>query len=114
MPPVALALSLGMFLMFALLDTSAKYLVTSGLTAFFVVWCRFASQALVQFAPILFAIALKIGYRPAGQPGFARPANPQAVFVQFQVVRLDPGAAAEVTNGGWLHFYLTKGVIQIG
>lgn len=50
MPPVALALSLGMFLMFALLDTSAKYLVTSGLTAFFVVWCRFASQALAQFA----------------------------------------------------------------
>jgi len=50
MPPAALVLALGMFLMFALLDTSAKYLVTSGLTAAFVVWCRFASQALIQFA----------------------------------------------------------------
>ena len=49
MPPLALALSLGMFLMFALLDTSAKYLITVGLTASFVVWCRFASQAGVQF-----------------------------------------------------------------
>lgn len=48
MPPLALALSLGMFLMFALLDTSAKYLITAGLAASFVVWCRFASQALVQ------------------------------------------------------------------
>ncbi|WP_246272838.1 DMT family transporter [Oricola thermophila] len=48
MPPVALALSLGVFLMFALLDTSAKYLVTSGLAAIFVVWCRFALQALLQ------------------------------------------------------------------
>ena len=49
MPPVALGLVLGMFFMFALLDTSAKYLVTSGLTAFVVVWFRFAAQALVQF-----------------------------------------------------------------
>ena len=48
MPPAALALSLGMFGMFALLDTSAKYLVTSGLAASFVVWCRFASQAVLQ------------------------------------------------------------------
>lgn len=49
MPRAALALSLGMFLMFALLDTSGKYLVTSGLAASFVVWFRFASQAAVQF-----------------------------------------------------------------
>jgi drug/metabolite transporter (DMT)-like permease len=50
MPPLALALALGMFLTFAMLDTSAKYLITTGLAASFVVWCRFASQALVQFA----------------------------------------------------------------
>ncbi|MCI5077641.1 DMT family transporter [Oricola sp.] len=49
MPPVALTLALGMFFLFALLDTSGKYLIASGLTATFVVWCRFLSQALVQF-----------------------------------------------------------------
>ena len=48
MPPVALALAFGMFFMFALLDTTAKYLVTSGLAASFVVWFRFVSQAIVQ------------------------------------------------------------------
>lgn len=49
MPPAALALAFGMFFMFALLDTAGKYLVTSGLAAIFVVWCRFASQSVVQF-----------------------------------------------------------------
>jgi drug/metabolite transporter (DMT)-like permease len=49
MPPVALGMALGMFLMFALLDTAAKHLVTSGLAAIFVVWCRFASQAAINF-----------------------------------------------------------------
>ncbi len=48
MPPVALVLALGMFLLFAALDTSGKYLITSGLAASFVVWFRFASQALAQ------------------------------------------------------------------
>lgn len=50
MPPAALVLALAMFGMFALLDTSGKYLITSGLAASFVVWCRFVSQALVQMA----------------------------------------------------------------
>lgn len=48
MPPLALALALGMFILFAMLDTTAKYLITGGLAASFVVWCRFASQAFLQ------------------------------------------------------------------
>lgn len=49
MPPAATALALGTFFMFACLDTSAKYLVTSGLAAVFVVWCRFTSQGVILF-----------------------------------------------------------------
>lgn len=49
MPPVAMVLALGTFMGFALLDTTAKYLVTIGYAAVFVVWCRFASHALIAF-----------------------------------------------------------------
>lgn len=47
MPPVAMILALGTFMGFALLDTTAKYLVTIGYAAVFVVWCRFAGHTLL-------------------------------------------------------------------
>lgn len=49
MPPMAMLLALGTFMAFALLDTAAKYLVTIGYAAVFVVWARFASHALIAF-----------------------------------------------------------------
>ena len=47
MPAIAVLLALGTFLCFALMDTSAKYLVLSGLVPIFVVWARFTTQAVV-------------------------------------------------------------------
>ncbi|MBC7280832.1 MAG: DMT family transporter [Hoeflea sp.] len=49
MPPMAMALALGTFMGFALLDTTAKYLVTLGYAAVFVVWCRFLSHSVISF-----------------------------------------------------------------
>jgi drug/metabolite transporter (DMT)-like permease len=47
MPPVAMVLALGTFMSFAVLDTGAKYLVTAGYAAIFVVWCRFLSHTVI-------------------------------------------------------------------
>ena len=47
MPPVAMALALSTFMCFAVLDTGAKYLVTAGYAAIFVVWCRFLSHTVI-------------------------------------------------------------------
>jgi len=44
-----MVMALGTFMCFAALDTSAKYLVTAGYAAVFVVWCRFFSQAVLSF-----------------------------------------------------------------
>ncbi|OCW59039.1 multidrug transporter [Hoeflea olei] len=49
MPPLAMVLALGTFMGFAVLDTTAKYLVTIGYAAVFVVWCRFVGQGLICF-----------------------------------------------------------------
>lgn len=49
MPPAAMGLALGTFMMFAVMDTIAKYLVTAGFAAVFVVWCRFTSQGVILF-----------------------------------------------------------------
>jgi len=49
MPPLAMVLALGTFMGFAALDTTAKYLVTTGYAAVFVVWCRFFSHAVISF-----------------------------------------------------------------
>ena len=49
MPPVAMVLALFTFMCFAVLDTGAKYLVTAGYAAIFVVWCRFLSHAVISF-----------------------------------------------------------------
>lgn len=49
MPPVAMVLALSTFMCFAALDTTAKYLVTMGYAAIFVVWCRFFSHAVISF-----------------------------------------------------------------
>ncbi|KGF69684.1 multidrug transporter [Hoeflea sp. BAL378] len=42
-------MALGTFAGFAALDTTAKYLVTIGYAAVFVVWCRFLSHAVISF-----------------------------------------------------------------
>ena len=47
MPPSAMVLASITFFMFALMDTSAKYLVSVGFAAIFVVWCRFTSQGVI-------------------------------------------------------------------
>lgn len=47
MPPVAMVIALCTFMCFAVLDTGAKYLVTAGYAAIFVVWCRFLSHAVI-------------------------------------------------------------------
>lgn len=49
MPPVAMVIALFTFMSFAVLDTGAKYLVTAGYAAIFVVWCRFFAHALIAF-----------------------------------------------------------------
>lgn len=49
MPPLAMMLALGTFFGFSLLDTTAKYLVTIGYAAVFVVWCRFLSHTVISF-----------------------------------------------------------------
>lgn len=49
MPPVAMLMALCTFVCFAALDTTAKYLVTAGYAAIFVVWCRFFSHAVIAF-----------------------------------------------------------------
>lgn len=49
MPPVAMLMALSTFMCFAVLDTTAKYLVTIGYAAVFVVWCRFLSHAVISF-----------------------------------------------------------------
>lgn len=49
MPPVAMVMALGTFMCFAALDTTAKYLVTAGYAAIFVVWVRFLSHAVISF-----------------------------------------------------------------
>ena len=49
MPPLAMALALCTFMLFAALDTGAKYLVTAGYAAVFVVWCRFAGHTVIAF-----------------------------------------------------------------
>jgi len=66
MPPVAMAMAMVTFLSFALLDTTAKYLVTSGYAAIFVVWCRFASHAVV-------SVVAFGGWRGRGMYRMARP-----------------------------------------
>ena len=47
MPPEAIILALGTFFMFAILDTTAKFLVVAGMAPVFVVWSRFTSQAVI-------------------------------------------------------------------
>jgi drug/metabolite transporter (DMT)-like permease len=47
MPPAAMVLALCTFMCFAVLDTGAKYLVTAGYAAIFVVWCRFLSHTVI-------------------------------------------------------------------
>tara|TARA_R110002012_G_scaffold27229_2_gene87464 strand:- start:132015 stop:132968 length:954 start_codon:yes stop_codon:yes gene_type:complete len=49
MPPVAMVIALFTFMSFAVLDTGAKYLVTAGYAAIFVVWCRFFGHAVIAF-----------------------------------------------------------------
>ena len=49
MPPVAMVIALFTFMCFAVLDTGAKYLVTAGYAAIFVVWCRFLSHTVISF-----------------------------------------------------------------
>jgi drug/metabolite transporter (DMT)-like permease len=49
MPPVAMLLAILTFMCFAALDTGAKYLVTAGYAAIFVVWCRFISHTVISF-----------------------------------------------------------------
>ena len=49
MPPLAMVLALGTFIGFSALDTTAKYLVTMGYAAVFVVWCRFVTHAVISF-----------------------------------------------------------------
>lgn len=49
MPPIAVAMALMTFTMFAIMDTSGKYLVTAGLSSGFVVWCRFTTQGTLYF-----------------------------------------------------------------
>ncbi|MEM5470629.1 DMT family transporter [Hoeflea sp. AS60] len=49
MPPVAMVMALSTFMCFAVLDTTAKYLVTAGYAAVFVVWCRFLSHTVIAF-----------------------------------------------------------------
>ncbi|MEM5492616.1 DMT family transporter [Hoeflea sp. AS16] len=49
MPPVAMVMALCTFMCFAVLDTTAKYLVTAGYAAIFVVWCRFFSHVVISF-----------------------------------------------------------------
>lgn len=49
MPPVAMVIALCTFMFFAALDTTAKYLVTAGYAAAFVVWCRFLSHTVISF-----------------------------------------------------------------
>lgn len=49
MPPAAMVLALCTFMFFAALDTGAKYLVTVGYAAVFVVWCRFLSHSVISF-----------------------------------------------------------------
>ncbi|WP_018689929.1 DMT family transporter [Ahrensia kielensis] len=46
MPPIAIGIALFSFFCFSLLDASAKWLVVGGQAVFFVVWVRFAIQAL--------------------------------------------------------------------
>lgn len=49
MPPLAVMLALTVFLLFSVLDANAKWLVGLGYATFFVVWVRFALQAVVLF-----------------------------------------------------------------
>ena len=49
MPPFAVLLAISAFLLFSVLDANAKWLVGLGYTVFFVVWVRFALQAVVLF-----------------------------------------------------------------
>jgi len=49
MPQVAMVMALCTFMCFAALDTTAKYLVSIGYAAVFVVWCRFLSHAVISF-----------------------------------------------------------------
>ena len=49
MPPLAVVLALTVFLLFSVLDANAKWLVGLGYAIFFVVWVRFALQAVVLF-----------------------------------------------------------------
>lgn len=49
MPPLAIGIALFAFFCFSVLDASAKWLVTGGQAVLFVVWVRFAIQAVVLF-----------------------------------------------------------------
>ncbi|EDQ31682.2 Permease of the drug/metabolite transporter (DMT) superfamily [Hoeflea phototrophica DFL-43] len=46
---MAMLLAILTFMCFAALDTGAKYLVTAGYAAIFVVWCRFISHTVISF-----------------------------------------------------------------
>lgn len=49
MPPLAVVMALAVFLFFSILDASAKWLVSGGYAVLFIVWARFAMQAVILF-----------------------------------------------------------------